>query len=430
MMDMFEDVDDLTDEECTQLLYDGDFLLRDQQMLPDGDWNIWIIICGRGWGKNFSLSHNTKKLIREDGYERVAFVAPTTRDVNKTMVMGESGLLNAYGPWEQPNHVPSNTRVYCENDATIDLFESFSPDRIRGGNFDLAVLDEWCAHKDPQYVMDMMSMALRHGTKPRMIITTTPRPIKPLIKLLKDAEDPANGIVITRGGTYDNKENLPPMFLQQIKRTYEGTKIGRQEIYGEVLELNEGAMFKQEDIDATRIKTFDEIKDKLTRIVVAIDPAVTNNENSDETGIIVAGKDKEGHAYVLYDGTLKGSPDEWGKEAVRLYHKYRADRIIAEVNQGGDMVERVITTIDKRVPYKAVRATRGKQVRAEPCAALYEQHRVHHVGNKFIKLEEQMCEWIPGQGDSPDRLDANVWSLTELMLGKGMVRKGRQRFGI
>ena len=422
-MDLHE-LDKLTDEECAALLFDGDFLLRGQQKIPIGNWNIWIIICGRGWGKNFSISHNVKNLIRNQGYKRIAFVGPTTRDVNKTMVLGESGLLNAYGPWEQPNYVPSNTRVFCENGAVIDLFESYSPDRIRGGNFDLAVLDEWAAHKDPQYVLDMMSMALRFGPSPKMIITTTPRGIKPLRKLLTDAEDPANGIIVTRGSTYDNQHNLPEMFLQQIKRTYEGTRIGRQEIYGEVLIDDSNSLFKAEDIDAVRIrnKTKQEVIEACRRIVVAIDPAVTSNTNSDETGIVVVGQLDESNGVVFEDATFKGTPQEWAAKAVELYDAYNADRIIAEVNNGGDLVENTIRMVSRYAAYSSVRATRGKQVRAEPIGALYEQHRIQHFGY-HAKLEEQMTEWVPGEG-SPDRMDALVWGLTELFINPGVLEQG------
>jgi predicted phage terminase large subunit-like protein len=252
---------------------------------------------------------------------------------------------------------------------------------------------------------------LRLGQNPQCVITTTPKPT-PLVKNLLKRE----GTIVTRGSTFDNAENLAPAALQQLKEKYEGTRLGRQELYAEVLEDVEGALWNWNMIEGCRIKP-NQIPD-LQRIVVAIDPAVTNTDTSDETGIVVAGRTNEGKFYVLEDRSLYGSPDTWAREAIDAFHKYNADRLIAEVNNGGDLVERVVRTIDRQIPYTAVRASRGKMIRAEPIAALYEQGKVHHVG-EFKKLEEQLTTFTPDARKSPDRLDALVWAITELSSRSG-----------
>lgn len=412
-------LDELSPQQLQTLLYDYELNTRPEQRMPTGDWNIWVVLAGRGWGKTHCASWNINKLITNSKDERIAFIAPTARDTNKTMVLGESGFLNTFPDKQRPKYNKAETRVICDNNNIIDLFEAAASDRIRGGNFSFAVIDEFCSCKDPQYVLDMTSLALRKGKNPRLIIITTPKPIKALKKLLEDAKDPANKIIVTKGSSFDNKF-LPDTFVQALKRTYEGTSIGRQEIDAEILESG-GALFSRGNIEKGRLpKTV--LKDmQFKRIVVAVDPAVSKNENSDLTGIVVIGLaliNGEPHAYVLEDASMKGTPAEWGKTVLTLYYKYKADRIVAEVNQGGDMVEHVIKTLDKTASYSSVRATRGKYVRAEPVASLYEQGKVHHVG-LLKELEDQMVDYNPlDSEDSPDRMDALVWGIHELILQK------------
>ena len=252
---------------------------------------------------------------------------------------------------------------------------------------------------------------LRLGQNPQCVITTTPKPTPIIRSLVK-----RTNIVITRGSTFENSDNLAPAALEQLKEKYENTRLGRQELYAEVLEDYEGALWSFSMIESTR-KSPEEIPE-MQRIVVAIDPAVTSNDDSDETGMIVAGQGVDGRYYVLEDISGKMTPDGWGRLAVDMYYKYQADRIVAEVNNGGDLVERLIRTVDNNVPYTPVHAARGKMVRAEPIAALYEQKKVSHVG-LFNELEEQLCSYSGGSKKSPDRLDALVWAITELSQSSG-----------
>jgi predicted phage terminase large subunit-like protein len=235
-------------------------------------------------------------------------------------------------------------------------------------------------------------------------VTTTPQPVKHLKELLAEP-----GTVITRGSTYENRSNLAPAFFEQVIRKYEGTRLGRQELMAEILDDADGALWSRDMIDSARVRQAPE----MARIVIGVDPAVTSGEESDETGIIVAGHGQDGEFYVMDDLTCRLSPDGWARRVVSAYDEYGAERIVAEVNNGGDFVEHVIRTIKPRISYRAVRATRGKFVRAEPIAALYEQGRVHHVG-AFGTLEDQMCSFVPDSNKSPDHLDALVWALTEL----------------
>jgi phage terminase large subunit-like protein len=253
----------------------------------------------------------------------------------------------------------------------------------------------------------MLLFGLRGGINPQVVVTTTPRPIKEVRELIKDPT-----CVVTRGATYENRDNLAPAFFDHIVSRYEGTRLGRQELLAEILDDNPGALWKRADIEAAAVAECPE----LMRVVVAVDPAVSSSDEADETGIVVAGIAHNGHGYVLDDMSLRGSPHQWGTQAVAGYSKYKADRLVAEVNNGGDMVELTVRTVDPNVSYRAVHASRGKSIRAEPIAALYEQGRVHHVGS-FPNLEDQLCQWEPGM-QSPDRLDALVWALTDLMLGE------------
>lgn len=252
----------------------------------------------------------------------------------------------------------------------------------------------------------MLMLGLRLGIDPRCVVTTTPRPTKIIRELVA-----AVTTVVTGGSTYNNIANLAPAFIEQIIRKYEGTRIGQQELWAKLLEDNPGALWSRDLLEQHRVVKFPE----LVRVVVALDPAATSGEEADEAGVIVAGRGIDDHMYVLEDLSLRASPLGWGRAAVTAYYKNKADRILAEVNNGGEMVELTIRTVDPDVAYKSIHASRGKQTRAEPIAALYEQGRCHHVG-MFAELEDEMCQWVPGE-DSPNRMDALVWAGTELMLG-------------
>jgi len=318
--------------------------------------------------------------------------------------LGESSILSISPPWFMPEYEPSKRRLTWPNGSQAIIYSGDEPDQLRGPQHAKASVDELAKFKYPQDTWDNLMMGLRIGANPQVVVGTTPRPIKILKALLADPK-----CVVSRGHTLDNRANLAPSFLEFITKRYEGTRLGRQELSGEILDDNPNALWARDDIESTRVMKAPE----LIRIVVGIDPAVTSNEGSDETGIIVAGLGRDNHGYILDDVTVKASPEKWARAAATAYYTHKADRIIGEVNNGGDMVEFTIHTVDRNVPFKAVHASRGKVIRAEPISALYEQKKVHHVGT-FPELEDQLCEWVPG-GKSPDRLDALVWALTELM---------------
>lgn len=381
---------------------------RPSQLAPPGDWNGWLALAGRGWGKTRAGSGWVHELVEARQAGRIALVAATAADARETLVEGVSGLLNTA---PRPIYEPSKRRVTWPNGAIATTFSSEEADRLRGPEHDAAWADELAAWTDMQDTWDMMQFGLRLGKRPRWLVTTTPRPLK-LIKSLLARE--GKDVVVTRGSTFENEANLASTFLATIRERYEGTRLGRQELNAELLSDNPGALWQLDWLDRDRVTTAPELK----RIVVAIDPAVSNNEGSDETGIIVAGVTKDQRIYVLEDLSGKYAPHEWAAVAIKAYRRHKADRILAEVNNGGAMVEATIRALDSLVSFKAVHASRGKVMRAEPIAALYEQRKVHHVGN-FARLEDQMCAFTSDfdrsrNGYSPDRLDALVWALTEL----------------
>ena len=299
------------------------------------------------------------------------------------------------------------------NGSRIKGFSAEKPDRLRGPQHHHAWCDELAAWSNPE-TFDQLQFGLRLGEYPQIMVTTTPRPTKIVKELLKDPDT-----VITRGSTYENKDNLAESTLVTLRAKYENTRLGRQELFGEILDDNPGALWTRLGIDTHRV-TIDSIP-PLIRVVVGVDPAVTNTETSDSTGIITAGLSADGQFYVLADDTLKASPQDWATQAVKSFEQHKADRIVAETNNGGDLVVHLLQQVKNSVPVKKVTASRGKLVRAEPIAALYEQGRVHHVGY-FSQLEDQMCEYEPGTShESPDRMDALVWALTELSEGSAVV---------
>lgn len=346
-------------------------------------------------------------------YSRIALVAETAADGRDVMVEGESGLLGVHPPDFRPHYSPALRRVTWPNGALATLYNATEPDQLRGPQHDLAWCDELAKWRYVNETYDQLQFGLRLGEHPRQIITTTPRPLPIIRKLVKDPDT-----FVVRGNTYDNSANLAAPFLKQINERYGGTRLGRQEIEGEILDDIPGALWARSNLDEFRITECPQ----LDRIVVAVDPATSSEEGADETGIVVCGisTDADGYnrGYVLEDATLRGSPEEWARKAVNLYRKWEADKIVAEKNQGGEMVTSVFKSVDRSIPVHLVTATRGKHVRAEPISALYEQGRVHHVG-RFDQLEDQMCLFSidnlrSSAYGSPDRVDALVWGLTFL----------------
>ena len=382
-------------------------LARAEQIPNDNDWGIWLYLAGRGAGKTRTAAEWLAWQAVTNPRTRWAIAAPTFTDARDTCAEGESGIVNIlkdYGMLRDYNR--SNGEIFLTNKSRIKLFSGEEPDRFRGPQFHGGWFDELAAFKYPE-AWDQYQFGLRLGKHPQTIVTTTPRPTKLIKELMK-----RDTVHIVRGSTFDNAKNLAPSALAELRLRYENTRLGRQELYGEILDTVEGALWTREVIENSRVTE----APSLIRIVVGVDPAVTSSADSDMTGIVVAGLDNTGNYYVLDDKSLRATPDAWARVAVEAYHKYNADRIVAETNNGGDMIILLMQQVDRNVATKKVTATRGKQLRAEPISSLYEQGRVHHVGYLGF-LEEQMCEWTPESKDSPDRLDALVWALTELNTG-------------
>jgi len=396
------------------------FIGRPEQQEPEGDWFIWLILSGRGWGKTRTGAEWLARRIIENPKTsdnvatQWAIFAPTFKDARSICVEGPSGLLRALqhnGLQDGIDFIynKSSHKIDFTNGARVHTFGADSPDSGRGLNLSGAWLDEIASWQYPyESWTEGLAPALRIGERPRVVVTTTPKPLR----LIREWASRTDGSIhVTRGSTFENEKNLSANALLELKNRYEGTRTGRQELYGEILEQVEGALWTRNWIEDSRI-TKDEIP-RLTRVVVGIDPAVTSNETSDETGIITCGLGIDKHFYVLADDTLRATPNEWGKRALQAYSRWGADRIVAEVNNGGDMVSMVIHQVDRSAAVKKVHATRNKATRAEPVSALYEQGKVHHVGG-FPQLEDQLVLWTPDARKSPDRLDALVWALTEL----------------
>jgi predicted phage terminase large subunit-like protein len=362
---------------------------------------IWLIVAGRGFGKTRSAAEFIRAEIEAGKAQHIGLVGKTPADARDVMIEGESGLLSLSPKRDRPEYEPSKRRLTWPNGAKALIYSSKEPDQIRGPQFDLAWGDEIRTWYYPQETWDNLMFGLRIGQHPRVVATTTPLPIK-LIKTLLKAPD----TVVTRGTSYENRANLSASWYRQNIAPYEGTRLGRQEINAELLEDVPGALWRRENII---IKPAPDMR----RIVVAIDPAMTSSEGADETGIITAGIGVDGFYYVVADRSARLSPDGWARRAIQAHIDFKGDRIIGEVNNGGEMVELTLRTIDRNIPFKAVHASRGKVVRAEPIAALYEQHKVFHT-QSFEALEDQLVTWTPETGKSPDRLDALVWALTEL----------------
>ncbi len=447
-----------------------EFWSRPDQRAPPGDWVIWLVLAGRGFGKTRTGAEWVRERVAA-GAKRIALVAETAADARDVMVEGESGLLSVYPPDQAPLYEPSKRRISWSNGAVATLYNATEPDQLRGPQHDTAWCDELAKWRRARDTWNQLQFGMRQGD-PRIIVTTTPRPIE-LVKALVSGTE--GRVTITRGRTSDNRANLAPGFIERIEGRYAGTRLGRQELEGEILGDLPGALWRLSDIDMYRIQppiihlggpvggapprwnttsgpvggapprwnttsgpvggapprwntTSGSLRGgsptgeynegaipELERIVVAVDPAVTAGDNSDESGIIVAGVAKN-DGYIIEDASGCLTPLQWARRVVTLYDKYEADAVVTETNQGGDMVKHTLHSVRRHLPIIEVRASRGKHVRAEPVAALYEQGRIHHIGS-FPELENQMCQMTAagyeGEG-SPDRLDALVWALTEL----------------
>lgn len=395
-------LNDLTPEETLALKHDWGFWARDKQRIPEQDFFSWVILAGRGFGKTRTGAETVRQWIRNNAI--VNLIGATADDARDIMIEGESGILAVCPDDERPEYVASKRRLEWKNGAVSLIFTADEPDRLRGKQAMKIWMDELAAWRYPE-AYDQAMMGLRLGEKPQAIITTTPKPTKIILDLLKD---PRN--IITTGSTYENRANLSEGFFEYVIKKYEGTRLGRQELNAEILTDVPGALWKREQIDASRVLKSPE----LDYIVVGVDPSASSN--GDEAGIITAGRKGDDY-YTLADDSLQGSPDAWARAVVTAYHKHRANLIVAEKNNGGEMVEAVIKQVDNTVPVKLVHASRGKATRAEPVAAIAEQGRDHHVGT-FPALEDELCLWMPGDA-SPNRLDAKVWAITELLDSSG-----------
>ena len=408
---------ELGPKKTEELQHNWEFWARPEQLEPEGIWNVWVALAGRGWGKTRAGSEWVRHRIKK-GDKIVHCVAPTKGDVRRVMVEGDSGLLNVCWKGDKtyrgkhigfPTWSPTNNTLTWENGSKAVFFSAEDPERLRGPQAYSAWTDELCAWRNAQETWDMLQFGLRLGKRPQVFVTTTPKTTKLIRTILDDDKT-----TISKGSTYDNSANLADTFLDAVRKTYEGTRLGRQELYAEILDEASGALWNRGllakcEVDKEEVPT-------LNRIVVSIDPAVTSNAESDMTGIVVAGLDVNGTAYVLEDHTGRYTPQQWASKAVELYREHMADRIVAERNQGGDMVRHTLHTEDETVPVKLVHASRGKMARAEPVSALYEQDKVRHVRG-LNDLEDQMVQWEPlGSIGSPDRLDALVWAITDLSL--------------
>ena len=413
----------LTPAEQESLLYDWrGFLARPDQIAPDGDWDIWLVLSGRGWGKTRTGAEWVREMVDSGKAKRIALIAETAADGRDVIVEGQSGILACYPEQDRPTYEPSKRRITWKNGAIATVFNATEPDQLRGPQFDAAVCEEMAKWRHARETWDQLQFGLRLGKHPRVVITTTPRPIE-LIKSIVAGNE--GKVHITRGNTMDNRSNLAEKFLEKIVARYDGTRLGRQELRGEILGDIPNALWTYAQIESARVR---EQPEELDRIIVAVDPAISNTESSDEHGIIVAGYEQgSNEAYVLEDASMTGTPMQWARRAIALYDEYEADGIVVEVNQGGDMVAQTLRSVRNTVKIIEVRASRGKHIRAEPIASLYEQGRVRHVG-AFPELETQMTQMttfgFEGEG-SPDRLDALVWALSNLF--PAMVRPKKER---
>ena len=387
------------------------------KQIPSSEpWRVWLILGGRGAGKTRTGAEWVRAKVFSNAQtgvtpaRRIALIGETLTDARRVMLEGISGLLAIHRKDEQPEFQSAKNQLRWPNGAVAQLFSAENPDSLRGPQFDAAWCDELAKWRDPEQVWDMLQFALRLGQAPQVVVTTTPRPLPMLQTIINDA-----ATVVTRVETTKNAANLSPRFISEVRRRYAGTALWRQEFLGEIVEDQTGTLWRRDWIEEQRMEKAPD----LHTIVVAVDPPVTAKRSSDSCGIVVAGLGEDRRAYILADRTLQGrAPQVWASAVMAAFQDFSADRVVAEVNQGGDLIETVLKSVESSAPVRKVRATRGKWLRAEPIASLYAEGRVSHVG-RYDALEDQMCAFRAdgrAAGKSPDRVDALVWALTDLML--------------
>lgn len=408
-------IDELTDAQAHGLLTDWRFWARPKQLPPPGDWDTWVLDAGRGFGKTRAGAGWMQERAYEFKGRWMALIGRTIADVRDYQIEGPGGLLRNAPPDRRPEYIAGKRRVTWPNGSWATIYTDEEPEALRGFSGDTAWLDEFAKYRNPEDVWENLDFGMREAStdQPRRVITTTPRPLAILKQIIADKRT-----VTVIGSSYENRTNLDPKWFAETLKKYEGTRIGRQEIYAEILGDYPGALWSRRSLDENRVRA----APGLVRVVVSVDPNISSGEDANEHGIIVSGRATDNQAYVLDDFSARGSPDQWARKSVAAYKQYAADVIVAEANQGGEMVRSVIHSVDATVPVKLVHASRGKFIRAEPIASLYEQGRVHHVG-VLGQLEDQMIEFTPDRaadrsdGYSPDRVDALVWGITELFPG-------------
>ena len=405
------------------MLYDWQLWARDDQLPPPYDcpqspWHIWLLLGGRGAGKTRAGAEWVRAMalgkppFAEAPARRIALIGQSLGDVRRTMIEGCSGLLDIHPAHERPTFEPSKRRLTWPNGTIAEMFSAEDPDSLRGPQFMAAWSDEICKWPNAETAWDMLQFALRLGNHPRQVVTTTPRPTALIKRLLAEEK-----IIVAKSTTHDNAANLSKNFIKTVTEHYAGTRLGRQELGGELIDDRDDALWNRQLIDQQRVQKSPDLK----RIIIAIDPPVTGGKTADMCGLIAAGVGIDERGYILKDASTQGfAPLKWAQNAIALYHQCEADQLVAEVNQGGDLVENILHQIDPNVPVKKVHAKRGKWLRAEPVATLYAQGRISHVG-ALPELEDQMCDFGPdglSNGQSPDRLDALVWAVSELFLSQ------------
>lgn len=407
----------IPEQEIEQWPYDWKVWGRASQQAPAGDWRVWLVMAGRGFGKTRLGAEWVRKVAESNPNARIALVGASLHEARSVMVEGESGLLSIGAPWQRPSFESSVRRVVWPNGAQAYLYSAGEPESLRGPQHSHAWCDEiakWDNVSNRAMAMwDNLLMGLRLGDDPRLVATTTPRPVPLVARVLADGDD----VVVTRGSTFDNARNLPARFVAAMQRSYGGTTLGRQELLGEMIEDLAGALWSRSLIESAR----EEAAPPMVRVVVGVDPPAS--AHGDACGIIVCGIGDDRIARVLADCSVEqASPERWARAVANAARAWSADRVVAEANQGGEMVGAVLRAAEASLPLRLVHASRGKTARAEPVAALYEAGRVRHAG-MFAALEDELCGLMPGgeyqgPGRSPDRADACVWALTELMLGQ------------
>ncbi len=400
----------MSDAEKDAIAYAWSFWARDDQRLPQGDWLYWLILAGRGAGKTRAGAEAVRTWALD--FPIVNLIGPTHDDVRDVMVQGESGILGACPRGERPIYRRSRGRLDWPNGAVTLLFSAEEPDRLRGKQHMKLWCDELAAWREPE-AFEQALLGLRLGSKPQAVVTTTPRPSRIIKQLSKDRD-----ALVMRASTFKNTYALAPGFIRRITARYEGQSIGRQELFAEILEETPGALWSRELLQRQRVAA-EETTEEYSQIVVAVDPPAKSGPRADECGIVVAAKHSNGHAYVIADWSSQGeTPGQWSSRVVRAFRAHKANRVVAEANNGGDMVRDVLRRDEANLPVKLVHATRGKFLRAEPVAAAYERGLVHHVG-VFEKLEAQLCaltsDFDRATNGSPDRADALVWAVSDLL---------------